>query len=113
MSLVQKLSQLKVSSITYEQILSSQELSFMTEVISTQNFKENLKNVHLIISDLDDALRSLNVMAECKCLESVELGYKNSCIFDIISVPEDAIKVAEKKFYDKVGKIKKFRIYHK
>ena len=85
----------------------------MTEVISTQSFKENLKNVHLIISDLDDALRFLNVLAECNSLESVELGYKNSCLFDIIGDPEGAIKDAEKKFYDKVGKIKKFRIYHK
>ena len=113
MSLVQKLSQLKVSRITCEQILSSQELWFITEVISTQNFKENLKNVHLIISDLDHALRFLNVLAECNSLESVELGYKNSCLFDIIGDPEDAIKEAEEKFYDKVGKIKKLRIYHK
>ena len=85
----------------------------MTEVISTQSFKDNLKNVHLIISDLDDALRLLNILAECNSLESVELGYKNSCLFDIIDDPEDAIKIADKKFYDKVGKIKKFRIYHK
>ena len=113
MSLVQKLSQFKVSSISYEQILSSQELWFMTEVISTQNFKDNLKNVNLMINDLDDALKFLNVLAKCKCLESVELRYRNSCIFDIIDDPEDAIKIAEKKFYDKVGKIKKFRIYHK
>ena len=85
----------------------------MTEVISTQSFKDNLKNVHFMINDLDDTLKFLNIMAECKNLESVELRYRNSCLFDIIDDPEDAIKFAEKKFYDKVGKIKKFRIYHK
>ena len=85
----------------------------MTEVISTQSFKDNLKNVHLMINDLDDALKLLSILAECNSLESVELGYKDSCLFDTIDGPEDAIKDAEKKFYDKVGKIKKFRIYHK
>ena len=65
-----------------------------------------------MISDLDDSLRFLNVLAGCNSLESVELGYKNSCLFHIIDDTEDAIKDAEKMFYDKVGKIKKFRIYH-
>ena len=66
-----------------------------------------------MISDLDDTLKFLNVLSECNSLESVELGYKNSCLFDIIGDPENAIKDAEKKFYNKVDKIKKFRIYHK
>ena len=83
----------------------------MTEVILTQ--KDNLKGVCLMIDGLDDALKFFNVLAECNSLESVELGYINSCLSDIIGDPEDAIKEAEEKFSDKVGKIKKFKIYHK
>ena len=109
-SLVEKFSELNISSINYQKILSFKELWIIKEIIKASKFKVSLRKINLRIAGIDDTLKILCLLSEWKNLESVDLRYKIVDWFDYIDNPIDFIKSAEAEFHEKVGRAWRLKI---
>ena len=110
---IEKLELINISEIRYDLCLSAKNFTFISDIISSPNTQVKLRKVELRTHNLDESIKLLNLLSDCKNLESVELNYRNKIVPDIFHTPVEIIRKAINEFYNKIGIGWKVKIYNK
>ena len=74
-SIIEALSLIHISCIYINWLLSEENKLLIMEMLSSPNIKTDLATIMLILNNLNDAIDILELLSECKYLESIDLQY--------------------------------------